>query len=129
MAAPYSLDLRERVIRAVDEGSRTVAEIAQQFSVAERTIYKWLARRKEAQTFAPKPHAGGRAPSVDKEGGQLLGTLVEEKNDRTLAEYAEAYEQQRGVRLSRSALHRAMVRLKLPRKKKHSAPASRTEST
>lgn len=42
----------------------------------------------------------------------------EDKNDRTLAEYAEAYERQRGVRLSRSALHRAMVRLDLPRNKK-----------
>lgn len=129
MAAPYSVDLRERVIRAVDEGSRTVAEIAEQFSVAERTIYKWLARRKEAHTLTPKPHAGGRASSVDKEGDQLLGQLVEEKNDRTLAEYVEAYEQQRGVRLSRSALHRALVRLKLARKKKHSARASRTEPT
>ena len=66
---------------------------------------------------------------MDPEGDRLLGTLVKEKNDRTLAEYAEAYERQRGVRLSRSALHRAMVRLNLPRKKKHSASASRIVPT
>ena len=129
MAKPYSLDLRERVIRAVDESALTIEQIAQRFSITERTIYNWLARRKQAQTLAPKPHAGGRALSVDEEGGKLLGELVEEKNDRTLAEYAEAYAQRRGVRLSRAALHRAMVRLKLPRKKKHSVPRSRTETT
>ncbi len=126
MPAPYSLDLRERVIRAVDESPLTIAEIAEQFLVTERTIYTWLARRKEAQTLAPKPHAGGRALTVDEEGARLLAQLVEEKNDRTLAEYGDAYFEQRGVRLSRAALHRAMVRLKLPRKKKHSAQASRT---
>jgi transposase len=129
MAAPYSLDLRERVIRAVDESPLTIAEIAQQFNVSERTIYKWLAQRKESGTLAPKPHAGGRARSVDAPGEALLGQIVEAQNDRTLDEYADAYLQERGVRLSRSALHRAMERLKLPRKKKHSAQRSRTAPT
>lgn len=126
MAAPYSADLRERVIRAVDQSTLTIEEIAEQFQVSERTIYKWLALRKQTGTLAPKPHAGGRALSVDEEGGKLLGRLVEEKNDRTLAEYAQAYEQACGVRLSRAALHRALVRLNLPRKKKRSALRNRT---
>jgi transposase len=123
------MDLRERVIRAVDVSPLTIAEIAEQFHVTERTIYTWLARRKADQTLAPKPHAGGRALSVDEGGAKLLAQLVEEKNDRTLAEYGDAYFEQRGVRLSRAALHRAMVRLKLPRKKRRSALASRTGPT
>jgi transposase len=129
MAAPYSLDLRERVIRAVDESPLTIDEIAQQFNVSERTIYKWLAQRKESGTLAPKPHAGGRACSVDARGEALLGQIVAAQNDRTLDEYAQAYLRERGVRLSRSALHRAMERLNLPRKKKHSAQPSRTAPT
>ncbi len=129
MAAPYSLDLRERVLRAVDESPLTIAEIAHQFSVSESAIYAWLARRKVTGSFAPKPHAGGRVCSVDEDGGKLLGRLVEAHNDRTLDEYAEAYQQQRGVQLSRSALQRVMVRLDLPRKKKHSAPRNRTVPT
>ena len=129
MAAPYSLDLRERVLRAVDESPLTIAEIAHQFSVSESAVYAWLARRKETGSFAPKPHAGGRACSVDEDGGKLLGRLVEAQNDRTLEEYADAYQQSRGVQLSRSALQRAMVRLDLPRKKKHFAPLNRTAPT
>jgi putative transposase len=129
MAAPYSLDLRERVLRAVDERPVTIAEIALQFSVSQSAIYAWLARRKATGLFAPKPHAGGRALSVDEDGGKLLSELVEAQNDRTLDEYADAYHERRGVRLSRSALQRAMVRLDLPRKKKHSAPRTRTDPT
>lgn len=110
----------------MDESPLTIAEIALQFSVSESAIYACLARRKATGSFAPKPHAGGRALSVDEDGGKLLGRLVEAQNDRTLAEYADAYEQAHGVRLSRAALHRALVRLDLPRKKKHSAPPNRT---
>jgi transposase len=129
MAAPYSLDLRERVIRAVDESPLTIAEVAHQFNVSERTIYKWLAQRKESGTLAPKPHAGGRACRVDAPGEALLGQMVAAQNDRTLDEYAHAYFRERGVHLSRTTLHRAMVRLELPRKKKHSAQPSRTAPT
>ena len=126
MAAPYSLDLRERVLRAVDESPLTVEEIAVQFHVSERAIYRWLALRKQTGSVAPKPHAGGRRPGVDETGGKLLRQWVEEQNDRTLAEYIELYEQNRSVRLSRSAMHRALVRLDLPRKKRHFALGSRT---
>lgn len=124
MPAPYSLELRERVIRAVDESPHEIAEIAGRFRITQRTIYTWLARRKEGQTLAPKPHAERRALRVDEEGAKLLARLVDEKNDRTLAEYADAYFEQSGVRLNRVTLHRAMLRLKLPWKKKRSAPAS-----
>ena len=117
MPAPYSLDLRERVIRAVDESPREIAEIAGRFRVTKRTIYTWLARRKDGQTLAPKPHPGRRTLRVGEEGAELLARLVEEKNDRTLAEYADAYFEQCGVRLNRVTLYRAIVRLKLPWKK------------
>ena len=126
MAAPYSLDLRERVVRAAQEGPLSRAEVAEQFSLGERTVYRWLAQSKEDPTLAPKPHAGGRVCSVDEEGQTLLRDLVEEQNDRTLAEYAQVYEQKRGVHLSRSALHRVLARLDLPRKKKRFAPQSAT---
>jgi transposase len=126
MPAPYSLDLRERVLRAVDESPLMIEEVAVQFNVSERVIYRWLALRKQTGSVAPKPHGGGRRAGVDETGGKLLGEWVEEQNDRTLDEYIELYEQKRAVRLSRSAMHRALVRLNLPRKKKLSALGSRT---
>src|ERR1700722_4039929 len=41
MAAPYSVDLRERVLAALDEKKLKRYEIAGQFKVDLKTIYNW----------------------------------------------------------------------------------------
>lgn len=41
MAAPYSVDLRERVLMALDEKKLKRYEIAKQFKVDPKTIYNW----------------------------------------------------------------------------------------
>jgi transposase len=41
MAAPYSVDLRERVLAALDEKKLKRYEIAKQFKVDPKTIYNW----------------------------------------------------------------------------------------
>ena len=117
MPRPYSLDLRERVLKAARRGDLTQAELAARFELSEGTVYNWLRRHREAGTVAPHPHGGGRRASVDARGAAVLTALVRAENDRTLAELAELYHERTGVRLSRSALHRTVERLGLPRKK------------
>ena len=51
--------------------------------------------------------------------------VVEEKNDRTLAEVADELDARLKVRVSRSTVQRVVDRLGLTRKKKRSARASR----
>lgn len=46
MAAPLSVDLRERVVEAVDAGEY-IAKVARRFEVTRPTIYAWLALREE----------------------------------------------------------------------------------
>ena len=46
MAAPLSVDLRERVVVAVDAGEK-IAPVARRFGVTRPTIYAWLALREE----------------------------------------------------------------------------------
>jgi transposase len=53
MPTPYSMDLRRRVVSEVDRGTPP-AQVAQQFQVAERTIWNWLALRKETGQLAPR---------------------------------------------------------------------------
>jgi transposase len=53
MAKAYSLDLRERVIAAVDGGTKP-AEAAERFRVTERTIWNWLSLRKQTGQLAPR---------------------------------------------------------------------------
>lgn len=117
MAAPYSTDLRKRAVSAALKGEVTRAEVARQFDISEATLYTWLRRWKEDATLEPLPHAGGPQPSLDEEAMKQLADMVEQENDRTIDEYRTAVEERLGVGVSRSALHRALQKLKLPRKK------------
>jgi transposase len=112
---PYSVDLRERVVAAA--ASQTQADVAARFAVSASTVYKWCRRARESGTVAPKPHAGGGHARVDAAGAEPLAALVRERPDRTLEELQGRYAAATGVRPSRSALSRAVLRLGLRRKK------------
>ncbi|NSX83714.1 hypothetical protein GOM44_05560 [Wolbachia endosymbiont of Atemnus politus] len=51
MPSPYSEDLRERVLKAVDEKTMTIKEISQVFK-----IYLW--RKRKEETGSIKPSSG-----------------------------------------------------------------------
>lgn len=112
------MDLRERVLAARQDGL-TQRRIAERFQVSEQTVHAWLRRRREEGTLEPKPHGGGQPPAVDERGAEILEAIVEDENDLTLDEYLVRYHERTGVRMSRSALWRALDRLKITRKKSH----------
>jgi transposase len=114
MPSPYSLDLRQRVIAACDEGRMSRREIAGLYQVGESTIYEWLNLRQTENSLAPKPHTGGRPSGLD---GVVLDELVGAENDRTLAEYATAYAGRTGRLYSISQLCRGLKLARLRRKK------------
>lgn len=114
MPDPYSIDLRERVIAACDEGQMRRREIAALYDVGESTIYDWLKLRAATKSLAPKTHTGGRPSELDT---AVLDELVEAENDRTLAEYASAYAERTGRRYSISHLCRGLKQAHLRRKK------------
>lgn len=126
MPSPYSRDLRERVIAACEAGELTRAEVARQFDVGETTLYDWLRRWRAEGTLDPRAHSGGHASGLDR---RVLQALLEEKNDRTLAEYADAYEQRTGRRYSVPRICTALKELKLSRKGRRYAPRSTSRPT
>lgn len=121
-----SLDLRERVAAACDEGSRSQPEVAEDFGVSLSFVTKLLARRKLTGSVAARPHAGGFASAVDAKAEAALRSLVRERPDATLAELADALAGRRGVRRSTPVICRAVRRLGLPRKKRRCTPPSGT---
>ena len=130
MPRAYSLDLRERVIAAAEAGDLTRAEIARRFRISEATVYDWLKRWREQGSIEPTPQRHGPEPTLGPAEHEVLGALVEETNDRTLEEYAALLCERTGVaRLSPSTLWRALDRLEITRKKRHSGPASEIAPT
>jgi hypothetical protein len=59
---PYSMDLRERVAAAIDEGEGSERQITKRFRVSVSFVTRLLQRRRDAGTLAPKPHGGGPRP-------------------------------------------------------------------
>ena len=124
MPRAYSTDLRQRVLAAYEAGEGGQAEVARRYRVGERTLSGWRKAARTEGRRGPTPHRGGRAPV----GGEAatLATLVAERNDATLAEYADQLAERTGVRRSLAAVCRALKALGLARKKRRSGPPSRT---
>ena len=118
----YSMDLRERVVAACDEGGATREQIAARFSVSASWIRDLLRRRREAGSIAPRPRGGGRAPAFDGEAAARLRQAVRDDDDATLEELAEAA----GVACAPSAVHRALKRMGITRKKSRGGRPSKT---
>ena len=59
MGRPYSLDLRERVIRRVEAG-RSCRSVARAFDLGEATVIRWARRKRETGTITPGQMGGHR---------------------------------------------------------------------
>jgi transposase len=118
----YSMDLRERVVAACDARDGTHEQIARRFSVSARWIGDLLKRRRETGSIAPRPRGGGRAPAFDGAAAERLREAVRADDDATLEELAQAA----GVACCPSAVHRALARLGITRKKSRGGQPSRT---
>lgn len=118
----YSIDLRERVVAACDARDGTRAQIAARFAVSVAWIRKLIRQRRETGSIAPKPHGGGRAKAFDAAADRRLRAAVRADADATLEELARAA----GVACCASAVHRALKRLGITRKKSPGGPPSRT---
>ncbi len=118
---PYSMDLRERVLEAVDEGQRTKWEIALLFKVSPAWIRRLLQRRRETGSIAPKRRDYSDSGKVNQEVRQRLAELIGSTPDATLQELRDRL----GMSLSLSTICRTLAKMGLPLKKSRSAPASR----
>jgi transposase len=118
---PYSLDLRQRVIAALDAGEGTQPEIAARFRVSVSFITRLLRRRRRTGAVTPAPHGGGRPPALDRAAQRRLRRLVREQPDATLEELASRV----AVPCGRMAIFRTLRKLKITRKKKSLHAAER----
>lgn len=116
-----SLDLRERVVEAYQRKEGSIRALAERFNVGKNTVQDWIQRHRETGSLAPCSGPRGPQPLLSGEALKHLAALVEEKNDRTLAELKQLLEERHSIQVSESSICRALnARLHLPRKKKPS---------
>ena len=61
MGKPYSVDLRERVVRAVEVGGQSRHAAARQFGIGVSSVIRWVQRLREKGSLAPG-QMGGHKP-------------------------------------------------------------------
>ena len=123
----YSMDLRERVVAAVDRGTPR-KEIVRTLGVSEPTIRRYLRLRRETGSVAPKPPPK-RPFSIGQsvEQRRALWKQLEEHNDTTLQRHCQLWERKQGVKVSISTMSRAIRRLGWTLKKRVWVPPNETK--
>jgi transposase len=106
----YSMDLRERVVAAVDAGM-TQAQAAARFGVSLRTVERYLARRRATGSLAATEQRHGPEPTVRQALQAWLPARLDAAADATLAEHVAAFVAAGGQPVSLSAMSRAIAGL------------------
>lgn len=118
--APYSMDLRTRVLRDWDAGMRA-EEVAAKYSVSRAWVHRLQQRRRETGSIAPRKQTQWRIPILTAQLPQLQA-LIEEQPDRTLTELLAALD----TSASRTTLWRAIARLRITVKKNRTRVRARS---
>jgi transposase len=113
----YSLDFRQKIVSAYENGLETILEVAERFEVSPSFIKKMLAQKRSIGDIAPLGHRGGQPRRLsDKQRRWLLKTVLA-KPDITLADLQEQLEKEEKISVSVPTLSRELRRLNLRRKK------------
>ncbi|WP_166303555.1 IS630 family transposase [Bradyrhizobium sp. 2S1] len=116
MARVLSVDLRQRVIAAID-GGMSCRQAAERFGVSAASAIRWRGRLKEVGDIVPKRQGGDRKSQRIEAHSQLILEAVTAKPDITLAELRELLKR-RGISTGIASLWRFFQRRKITLKKK-----------
>jgi transposase len=126
MAAPYSLDLRERVVAAVAAGMSR-AQAATHFQVSHSSAIRWTRRQAENGSPAALP-MGGKKPFTLANEEAWIRARIEEKPDVTGRELL-AELNHRGIEISYYGVWHFVDHVGLSFKKKACTPANKIAPT
>ena len=125
MKKTISLDLRERILAAYDDGEGTREEVAQRFRVSLGMVKKLLQQRRRLGDIRAQHHRSGCKPRIVAHHHHQLRTLLAKKPDLTLKELRLAT----GLDCTLPAIHYVLARLGLTYKKRRSGLVNKTGPT
>lgn len=123
--ATLSVDLRERIVSAYDNGEGTRDEIARRFRVSLGMVKKLLQQRSKTGCIKPRHHLAGRKKRIVAEHRMAIRQHLKRKPDMTLAELRDAL----GLDCTLPAIHYVLVDMGMTYKKRRSAQLNRTAKT
>src|ERR1700744_6612880 len=110
MAKPYSQDLRDRVIDAVEKVKMSRRAAPRHYAVSESIAVKWLERVERHGSRGPVGHRGHRASKLKPHRDFLEAARVE-KSDGTVQALCDRLLAERGVKAYNSMTSRRVRRI------------------
>jgi len=103
MGKPCSLDLRERVVAAVETGGLSRNQAAARFGVAPSSAIKWVARFRATGSAAPAKMGGHKPRTLRGEHADWLIARCQEQ-DFTISQLVEELRLVRGLKVDRRSV-------------------------
>ena len=114
----YSQNLRQQVLRAVDEG-KSQAQIIERFQVSRATIKRYVKQQRETGNVLQRP-IPGRPPRIGTALQMGVQELLEAHPDASQNDYCQWWEAEHGMPVSRASMSRAIHALGWTRTKRRS---------
>ncbi len=102
----YSPEVRQRVLRAVDEGTPR-DQIIELFHISRATIKRYVKQRRETGSVLPRP-IPGRPPRKRAAVQMGVQALLEAHPEASQQEYCHWWEAEQGMCVSRASMSRAI---------------------
>jgi len=123
MGKPYSMDLRQRVVAAVENGMSTRAA-ADRFSIGIATAGAWARLKRATGEVCPAKQGKPKGSVLDAHTDFILG-ILKEAPDTTLDEMVGRLREERSVTVVRTAVWKVLARHGQTHKKRPRTPASK----
>ena len=124
MGKPYSIDLRERVVAAIESGIST-HQAAALFSIGIATAGSWARLKRATGSVGPGKQGRPKGSVLDPHADFIFDTL-KAAPDTTLDEMVEHLQAERGVVVVRTAVWKFLDRHDQTHKKRPFTPARRS---
>ena len=111
-----SIDLRERIVSAYEQGQGSQQALADRFHVSLSSVERLLRLKRETGSLEPKPHRSGHQPIINEDDFPLIEDLL--KDDLIQEELAQRFTEQTGRSVSQPTISRVLRRMEITRKKK-----------
>jgi putative transposase len=131
MTKPYSMDLRERVVFAVENEGLSRHQAAARFGVAVSSAVKWVARYRVTGSAAPAKMGGYKPKTLRGGHADWLIARCKEK-DFTISQLVEELQTVRGLKVDRRSVwefvHAHGLSYKKNHRRKRAGPAGRQKA-
>jgi transposase len=99
MPAPYSQDLRRRVIHAYYNREGSQRQLAKRFQVSLTFVRNLLRHYRQTGTIEPKKHGGGIKTKIDNHGFSVIEQMIQQKPDLIFSELCQFLKEKTGERV------------------------------